>query len=307
MLDLIRCKRAIEYFANKENYKHMRVFQVILQKWSIIEEAAKILEMISRTTKALQQKSFTLSDFCGYLIVLKQNLIDYIQKTNSCFDLAQCLLQELEKRLPQLMTNPMMLCAVYLDRRISTELSERETELAKITLTRVWRQIQENIIIDESIEGDNQVDNEKDYQFPDNNSVLEKYFNDKGLVAENQNETDDEKTEPDYKMKTDQLLLVFDKFEKSFGRLHATTPILEFWEAQKEKFPEMYILSTVVNAIAPSQSRTERDFSVLGFVYSDRRHNLKLSTLESILLLKLNTDLTLDIFAEDRNKLSSEE
>lgn len=294
LVDIIRCKISVEYFAREE-----RIFQILLQQWFNLKNAVKVLSIFYKATKEIQRVNYTLSDFFGSLIVLREKLLKFTEIMRASTNLPQHLYDELIKRWPLLVKNPMMICAIYLDRRFSSEMSEYEVELAKLTLLKIWKQIK-NSVNNTELE---QIDNIENVQLEDESSVLENYFCNKGI---NTTISGKKNHEPDYRVSDDQLLIILNEFDK-IGRLPAKTSILEFWESQKENFPEVYILSTVINAIAPSQTRTERDFSALGLIYNDRRQRLTLSNLQDIMLMKLNPKLTLHIFEEDIIELTNEE
>lgn len=181
--DILRCKDVVTHFAKTE-----RVFKAVGENFSIIEEAVRVLKMFFITTKALQQVDSTLSDFYGYLLVLKENLKNYLESVTQVSNLADCLQTELESRLPMLVKNPLMLCAIFLDRRYSTELSRDEKELAVRTLIKIWEEIKTERGAKQSDINTNNNDIQQPFEFADNNSVLEAYFRTKGveLVAASQ-------------------------------------------------------------------------------------------------------------------------
>lgn len=292
----MRCKRAIEYFAAKKE----DIFKILLENWHLIEEAVAVLEIFHQATKLLQKKDYTLSDFFGHLIVIRENLKEYVNSTSQISDLASCLLNEFDERLPKMADNPMMLCAIFLDRRYSSELSMNHIELAKTSLVKIWNNIRnEHKKASVEVNTNEAVTNKTKSR--DHLSVLEKYFQSKG-VSMNDPETEQNNFEPNFSASGDEILIKLGEFDK-IGRVSPSTSILEYWHKMKQDFPELYLLSTVINAIPPSQSSTERGFSALNYVYTDRRYNLSIELLQDILLLKLNKDITLEIFKRDIEEL----
>lgn len=251
------------------------------------------------TTKQLQLVEFTLSDFYGCLLVLKENLIKYLDNVPQITNLAAFLQTELNSRLPMIVKNPLMLCAIFLDRRYSTELTNDEKTLAIRTLIKLWEDIRYEHLGSNS--NNDNVNNNDSFDFQDNVSVLESYFKSKGVdsVALDCCETE----EPDYSLSNSQMEALLWNFDGKMKRQPSSTKLLEFWSKNEKTFPEIYRLSTIINAIPPSQSTTERSFSSLGFIYNDKRTNLSLVLLEQILLIRLNKDLMVSVFDEDAQSI----
>lgn len=294
MNDILRNKQIIDYFALKE-----RIFQVVQQHWTEIEEGVQVLKIFYVTTKALQRVDFTLSDFYGYLIVLKENIKQFLQNAEQQTNLATCLQSELINRMPMLMKNPMMICAVFLDRRYSSELNPDEKVFAIRTLIKIWEQIRSDEI---KMNENSEMDGDIEFKFPDNASVLEQYFSSKGVDLEDKNETINGRA--NFSINNARMYDILEQFDKNVGRQHATKGVLEYWEEKKAIFPEIYLLSTVINAIPPTQATTERCFSSLNFIYDEKRTRLSLTLLEQILLIRLNKDMVFDIFEEDLNLIA---
>lgn len=260
--DILRCKDVVTHFAKTE-----RVFKAVGENFSIIEEAVRVLKMFFITTKALEQVDFTLSDFYGYLLVLKENLKNYLESVTQVSNLADCLQTELESRLPMLVKNPLMLCAIFLDRRYSTELSRDEKELAVRTLIKIWEEIETERGAKQSDINTNNNDIQQPFEFADNNSVLEAYFRTKGveLVAASQSSNG----EANFELSNAEMYNKLENFDEKIGRHHASKNVLEYWEEQKSIFPEIYLLSTIINAVPATQATTERCFSALDFIFDE--------------------------------------
>lgn len=292
--DILRCKEVVEHFA-----KTQREFKIIQTKWAVIEEAVNVLKMFFLATKELQGVQFTLSDFYGHLIALKENLTIYLSAAHHFSDLAKHLAAELDKRLSMLKKNPLMICAVFLDRRYSSELNRDETALAIRTLVKMWEEIRSEHLSSSISNDENNEDNGDNvsFRFADRASAIEAYFNAKGVHLQEPEQTD--RQNPDYATSNAKMYEFLHEFDHRFGRIPASQNILDFWERKKTEYPEIYLLSTVINAVPPTQSTTERSFSSLSFVYDDKRTKLSLVLLEQILIIKLNKDLVLDIFDEN--------
>lgn len=67
--------------------------------------------------------------------------------------------------------------------------------------------------------------------------------------------------------------------------------ILKYWESQKITSPILYRLAMVVLAAPSTQVSVERAFSGLKLILTDHRMRLTESSVENLLVLKLNLDL----------------
>lgn len=283
LTDILQCKDACAYFAKK-----YRVFKLLLSKWSNIEEIVVILRILYDATILLQGPTFGLSDFFGCWLVTCEKLAECAENPARSTNLAECLGASLNERRSQLLDNCSMTCAIYLDRRFSSELTEEQVELAKISMVRLWNRIRQ---LKQAKTANSQQDptNEKTY-----NRYLEDYFNKKGVrCAANSNGSTER-----------ELLNILAKFsEDAEMRLHSNTNILEYWENKKTELPELYAIASIVNAIPPTQCQIERDFSTLSLVFNNKRFNLDQLLLEAILLIKLNPDLFYEVCEAHMNLL----
>lgn len=68
---------------------------------------------------------------------------------------------------------------------------------------------------------------------------------------------------------------------------------IDFWQQPniKKRYPELYQLSVLVNAVPVTQVTVERAFSIVAFILSSRRCKLSEKTLNDILLIRLNKQL----------------
>lgn len=82
---------------------------------------------------------------------------------------------------------------------------------------------------------------------------------------------------------------VIDEFQPEPKPLSAS--VLEYWQSAKQDHTELYKLALVIFSIPPTKVQIERDFSLLKFVFSDRRCSIASERLEEIMLIHLNKDL----------------
>lgn len=237
----------------------------------------------------------------GYLLALKENLKSYLDNAPHVSDLARCLQNELNTRLPMLNTNPLMICAVFLDRRYSSELNSTEKALAMRTLVKIWEDIKEENKKSDNSEVDESNENENAFKFAENSEVLDNYFKSKGIALQ----VDNNDGTPNFSLSNLDMYGVLRNFDESVGRQHPSKNVLDFWEESKETYPEIYLLSLIINTVPPTQASTERCFSALTFIYDSKRTKLSLFLLEQILLIRLNKELVSTIFAEDLESIKN--
>lgn len=227
-------------------------------------------------------------------------------------NLATCLQMEFNRRLPMLNRNPLMICAVFLDRRYSTELNADERALAIRTLVKMWADFRsehnynnennnsENNNSENSNNDDSNAEHNSSYQFEKNATVLESYFNAKGIqLVQPDNAGNCIDGEPNYNISNAEMIEIRQFFDEKEGRQHVKKNVIDYWHERKAKYPEIYLISKVINAVPPTQASTERNFSSLNFIFDKKRSRLSLPLLEQILLVRLNKDLMLQIFEQD--------
>lgn len=308
MRDIEKCEEVIKHFAGKES-----TFKTVAQKMQIIKEVIRILKVPFEITKSLQIADYTLSDFYGSCIMMRERLKMLMNKQDKRTDLATCLLDEFDKRRTKILRNQAMLAAVYLDRRYSAEMEEREIELAKLSLWNLYDRLKNSRAINKNTETHEEPE---ELNVDDERFDFEAYFKSKGLVTVGADglqheqthttrtemssaDTEDSSIKTDYTKSKAEFLLLLDDFEKIFPLTHHNKPILTFWEEQKRNFPELYEVAIIVFAIPPSQATVERSFSQFGFVFNCRRCRISSELLEAILLIKLNKDIAYDVFEND--------
>lgn len=283
----------------------------------IIKEAAKILQIPYEVTKSLQKPDFTLSDFYGMCIMMREKLKFQASQHNKT-NLANKLLDEFEYRRPQFIRNQAMLAAVCLDRRFTADMAECEVELGKLMLCKIWEKLKNSRNVTEEVH-EEPVQETNDYDDDDIFDFAE-YFRSKGFTANNTNEFGGEPQNSNivlqpngersqatnYEKSKSEFLLSLNEFERKFPLLHHETPILKFWEEQKNNYRELYEVALIIFSIPPSQATVERSFSQFSFVFDCRRSRISSKLLEEILLIKLNKSSAYDVFQEDLKKMKDD-
>lgn len=271
LTDLTECRTAIDFFALRN-----ADFKLVMDNYIEIDEMVAILRTIHKTTLLLQQADATLSDYFGASIEMREKLKIFVNTNNRKTDLAERLLAELSIRKPQMLQNEAMLCAIYLDRRFSTELSDDEKRFARAAVYKMYNRICESKNTDTSSGSDE--------------------FNLESYLASRENASIDSNQQN--VLKECEYSSILDSFEREHQRIHAKTSVLQFWKDQRYNFPEIYEDACVINAIPPAQATVERCFSSLKFTYSNLRCTLSLDLLNDILTIRSNQSLAQEVFTE---------
>lgn len=190
-------------------------------------------------------------------------------------NLGEKMLAAIDSFRGQLLANPMLLAAVYLDPRFTKYLKVPNKTLAISKLVKVWNHINES--------GDS-----NNIRVEDEDDDLEAYLSE-GMIETRISNSD-----------------IYNLLEH-FSKLPPEKPktnVLEFWERNKYAKPELYKLSQVVYCVAPTQTPTERSNSTLSFVFTRLRGNIGQKLLEDILVARPNADLFNIIVQERLNSIN---
>lgn len=74
--------------------------------------------------------------------------------------------------------------------------------------------------------------------------------------------------------------------------------IIEWWQNKTDTLPLLSKAARFIYAIPAGSSAPENCFSAAGFIYSDRRTNMKPKKLENLLMLRCNRDLEVNTAME---------
>lgn len=309
----MECAQAIEFFKLNDD-----TFKIVHQKLQHIKEAVNLLQIPFEVTKLLQRRDCTLSDFYGACIKMREKFKIAAQKDMKT-NLAKQLLAEFEKRNGQLMKNEAMLSAVFLDRRFSVDLSERETELAKIALSNTWERyckLQRSLNKEDEPqpmpnEDECVADVSDEFDFD-----MTSYLKSKAGEMIGESEINDGittgvvchtlKIQPNCQISKSEFLILLNVFEEKFKLIDRKTGILDFWKSQKHSSPELYAISLILNSIPPSQATVEQAFSTLNYIFGSLRSNLSDQLLSDIMLIKLNSEFLYDFFSQEQSDLKKQ-
>jgi hypothetical protein len=289
--DLVRCKNVVELFQNDES-----AFKFILKNWVQIEDIVKILKVFYDVTVKLQTANYTLTDFYRDWLLMELMLRKYGEEGSpACDRLCKALLQSLQNRKADLITNRAMLCCIFLDPRFKHKLQVDETALVKLLVCDMWEEIRKMNQATDTSNGEN---TNSDYDLLENFLAI---TDDSCISSPPERSNENERV--DYNKSKNGFLNVIEKYESSVTRLHHKESVLQFWEKNKSTLPELYEVASVYFSIPPTQATVERTFSVLGFIFNNRRYNLSEGMLEHIMKIKMNKDLAQVVFEEELNEI----
>lgn len=227
-------------------------------------------------------------------------LTKYSRKQNHT-SIAKLLLNALEQRKQSLLDNPSMACAVILDPRFCKGLNEQQKEIAISSLKNVWHRMK--MVSDQQLNqssnrslADMDISTDDDISITISNTTMLNQYLSKKTPVSNQNSTNI------YLSSTfDEVISSLNGFISMEHEMPQTN-IIGFWNENKAKFPDLYELSRIVYAIAPTQAVVERAFSSLAYVYNVRRNAMNPQMLEDILIISLNEDLFHQVNNDDLQK-----
>ena len=78
---------------------------------------------------------------------------------------------------------------------------------------------------------------------------------------------------------------------KEFERAIKRVDLMEYWWSRRKLEQDIYKLSLILHAAAPTQTSVERAFSTLSFIMNSLRCKITDDHLEQVLLIRLNKDL----------------
>lgn len=285
--DIVQSKTAIEIMARTD-----APCQFVLANWSEIEEINLILKIPLDATNVMQRNNLTMSDQFGCWLRMEWKLEDLIQTGNLETNLARFLFDNILEKKHVLMENPALCGAIYLDPRFRFELSEANIDSAKGFLLSLYKKVSktDSAFRDEAqndqLNQDDSFENrlaKRCSQIPVYNSHLKSNGNPVHQTT----------------MDEDEFIIFLEQYDEKPTRLHHKYSILQYWEENKDEYPELYQLACIVNTIAPTQVSVERAFSTLNWIYSHKRSRLAPELLENILMINLNATLVGKIHQDD--------
>lgn len=277
---LLKCKDFVnDNISNQEKRPaDQKISKNLPEKdWAFVEEIVDVLKHPFALMKQMQAEHFTLSDFYGAWLRIEMKLEQKVTMESE-IDLAQRLKDSMHKYKGQLMLNPLMIAAIYLDPRFTNTLSKVNKLLAVSTLLEIWETRKDQLVKQQATADD---------------SDFEHYIESKAFDA-CLDDTNNNDCMSDIEMMRGKLV----SLEKQ-PRKPANTDVLKYWQEKKNEEPELFLLSEIIFAIPSSQTTVERAFSTLAYILNPLRGSLSDELLENILLIKCNKQFFIQMIDEE--------
>lgn len=260
-------------------------------EWKGIDEVVEIMQPPYLQMKLMQSEAFGLSDFFGSWHFLKCSLHEFENRLDNVTDLASSLLVKMKAYEIELMLNPLLLSAVYLDPRYALTLKGEEKIIARSKLTEIYKRINNK-------ETEDNVSTSSSNKMNKFSSYLSTLAKARNSVAP--------RVADDGAIFTNELLALeqdFNDFEEE-EVLPPKTNILLYWEKKKKHFLKLYKLTNTIMSVPSSQNSVERDFSSFAFIYDAKRTGLDPAMLQNILLIRNNKDVFEKVVAKQLTNTS---
>lgn len=228
--DLLRCIEAVKHLAPTNT-----LCSSILKDWHIVEEIVGISHIPFEITTILETATLTLSDLFGILLKMEFKMQKFTSNATRSTELAVILLEKVSERKINLIINPAMICAVFLDPRYCLDLSSNEIKIAKLTLQNFHEKLmqrQENIR--KATENEKGNDSYEEYRAAKRKRLSLPMSEDNGSTDETN------------------IMLLLEKYERHLPEMKDRSSILAYWESRKEADPVLYQLASMVNTISPT-------------------------------------------------------
>lgn len=286
MQSVINCKSAITHLAEERNL----AAQLLRTKWRDLKEIVAILQIPYKATIALQKPDLTLSDTFGIWLKMKIHLKSPIMQRLFKSNFATCVIDALNSRQQIIFNNSAMLGAIYLDPRWEilhdSDLVEKATQM----LTNLWHRLN-NFRPEIANRSTINVSTESpgcniSIEF-ENPKMLDEYLS-------RTNHSRDMQPIADHRgLSIEQELEMFQP-----EKLSSDASVISFWRSIKEQNHHLYEIATVIYAIPPAETQIERDFSLLEFIFNQRRQRLCSEMIEAILTINLNSEIFFEVKKE---------
>lgn len=271
-----KTKNVVEYFAEKK----VKLFEMALKKWKILQELVRVLRIPYDATIALQNPFITLSDVYGIWTKMTLRLGACAAKDAFKTGLPQKLITALNDKEKFIFDTPEMESCLFLDPRFRTVILNNRDKCnrAKEYLLSLWSRINSLPQLNGSKNVSSNGSSEFHVSF-DEQAELNRMMSrgecstTQQLNRQNQNG-----------LGIEDIIALFQP-----ERLPSENSLLEFWQTQKQS--PLYNLAMAVFSIPPTQAKIEQNFSSVGHVFTERRFKLSQERLKDILLIHLNKDV----------------
>ncbi|KAF0751313.1 zinc finger BED domain-containing protein RICESLEEPER 1-like isoform X2, partial [Aphis craccivora] len=229
--------------------------------WELIKSLVLTLEPVQIGSKILQKADLTIGDFYGCWWKVRNGL----SKVNT--ELSKAIQASMIKRQKTLMFNDIFVSAIYMDPRFQILLVPEFKKKAQDHICKLWSLIcaLKNIGRPQEVCTINE---------PENVTMV--------AISITTNST----------ILQPNICAIVTSYD-GVQRIPYESDIREYWSLKEKEMPELYEISQILMSIPATQVSVERTFSTLKFILSDLRGNLSPALLESILIIKCNTQFRL--------------
>lgn len=264
----------------KEREKADKFFEVTDEEWIQIRYMRDVLYHAFVTTKNLQKKVMSLSDFYGEWILLIHSL-EKVHAQNDHLPFAKILLEQLDTRKRILLSTQTMVTSLFMDPRFKQILTEDQKTIATAQIFRINERIQK---LKQRCEKQTATE-----PMPNRLDLLEAYLKSFDLNTQ----SDEQSANPTNGQSVANFAALNQQMEKyeNTKRGAGQTTAIEYWRSTLEFHPDLAEIGLVVQSISPTQVSVECLFSSVAFILSPARTGLTDEHLDDILLIRENMDL----------------
>lgn len=191
-------------------------------------------------------------------------MILYLFLGETHFNLAENLLNAMNRRAPSLFTSPIFLCSVYLDPRIMFSLSSEQKLTAVMDLIKIY----------DGIVGKNSNSNDANCVNDTLDEIQQDYHK-----QQNQEQNS-----------SGRLIAAFAEYEAE-EPCNIKDPVMKLWMDNEQKYALIRPLADLLHAVPSNQCSTERAFSSLSYIRNKYRMSLSPQNLSNVLMVRLNKEV----------------
>lgn len=264
-------------------------------EWNRLRAIVNVLRHPYDVTILLQRVNLSPSDFYAAWLEMQFILEGIVETTGD--ELAKAIIDAMGmQKHEHLLKNPLIKASVFLDPRVKNFLSEEQKAQAKNNLIKLYDRI-----LKFNLNRKQQHETREDANGPAEEIGAYKHLAKRMRTLHTIPTT--QKASRNSHDGNSSILQHLDSFSTSPAAAMEIS-VLDYWERNKGKLPELFELAKVVHAASVTETSVERMFSTLKFVFSSLRGNLEENLLEDIILIKSNADLFYGIVSEETKKLS---
>lgn len=249
-------------------------------EWDEVAELVAVMTPLNTASLKLQEEQMCLGDF--YKLWLKLT----VEMRANQSDSGTKIYEALNIRQTQLLDNPTVNAALFLDPRLRRLLSIPKKEEAKTHL----RSIASNMVSLKtptippvsSSAPEPTLSEVLNIEETSSSSLLRQQILDLEVDCSSSDDESDNRTE-----ELQKAFAEIDSYKEK--RLDIDEDLLKYWEDKKFSSPYLSQLAAIVHSTPATQVSVERAFSALKLILSDHRYNLSTDHLKKILFVKLNT------------------